>query len=80
MHPSDPSLDDRLRAVCASVFNVEPSRLADDASPESIAEWDSLNHLTLVLAVEAEFGVTFEADEISALNTFSRIRERVGRG
>jgi acyl carrier protein len=80
MHPTDFNLDERLRAVCASVFNLEPSRLGDDASPETIAEWDSLGHLTLVLAVEAEFGVSFEADEIPTLNTFSRIRERVGQG
>ena len=80
MTPTDTTLDDRLRAVCASVFNVEPARLADDASPESIPEWDSLSHLTMVLAVEAEFGVAFDADEISTLNSFGRLRDRVARG
>lgn len=77
---TDTNLDERLRAICASVFNIEPAQLGDEASPETIPEWDSLSHLTLVLAVEAEFGVAFEADEIPTLNTFGRLRDRVARG
>ena len=80
MQTAGTNLDERLRAVCASVFNVDASLLSDDASPETIPEWDSLSHLTLVLAIEAEFGVAFDADEIPTLNSFARLRDRVARG
>lgn len=74
---SSPTLDARLRDVCATIFNVDAHTLGDDASPQTVPEWDSLSHLSLVLALEEEFGVTFDADEIPALNSFARLRERL---
>ena len=33
---------------------------------DDVAEWDSANHVLLMIAVEAEFGVRFEPEEITA--------------
>ncbi len=61
----------------ASVLGVEPSRLSDADSPETIAGWDSVNHIQLCLAVEAEFGIEFDPDELAVLNSFQAFRERL---
>lgn len=73
------SADARLRDVFASVFGVDAAGLTKDASPSTVAGWDSVNHLHLVLALEAEFGVQFEPGEIAELTSFGRIRERLAR-
>ena len=73
-------VDTRLRQVFADVFDVEPGSLVDDASPQSIEAWDSVGHLNLVLALEGEFGVQFEAEEIPELVLFGRIRQRLSSG
>ncbi len=70
-------LESRLRNVFASVLGVEPSRLSDADSPETIAGWDSVNHIQLCLAVEAEFGIEFDPDELAVLNSFQAFRERL---
>lgn len=71
------TLDSRLRSVFASVLGVEATTLAEESAPESIASWDSLNHLSLMMAIEAEFGVVFEPTEMMALRTYGTILQRV---
>jgi acyl carrier protein len=33
---------------------------------DDVAEWDSTNHVRLMVAIEAEFGIRFEVDEITS--------------
>jgi acyl carrier protein len=72
------SLDERLRSVFASVFGLDPARVQDDDSYETIPEWDSVNHINLILALEAEFGVEFDPGEIAELGSVAAIRARLG--
>ncbi len=51
--------------------------VAQDASPESIEEWDSIAHLNIVMALEGAFGVTFDPDEIPELVSPTIIAQRV---
>ena len=74
------NLDSRLRQVLASVFNVDAAKLTDADSPKTITEWDSVNHMHLILSLEAEFGIQFDAGEIAELVTVGAIRQRVERG
>jgi acyl carrier protein len=43
----------------------------DDITSETVASdidaWDSLNHLSLILALEQEFGIQFTADETARM-------------
>jgi len=67
----------QLRRVFADVFGIEAETVSEDDSPESIESWDSVAHLNLVLALEGEFKVRFEAEEIPELISFGAIRERL---
>jgi len=48
----------------ASVFEMDPENIKDDASPETIENWDSLKHMNLIVALEEEFQIEFEDEEI----------------
>ena len=41
--------------------------LLPESSPETVPNWDSLQHLNLVLALEQEFQVQFTPEEIEQL-------------
>jgi len=62
-------MENRIKSVMASVFDVEVSEIREDASPDSIVGWDSLKQMSLVLALEEEFNVTFtDAQTVEMLN------------
>jgi len=70
-------IDERLQSVFRAVFGPDLPVLSDATSPETIPNWDSANHLNLVLALEAEFEVQFEIDEVAELTTVGAIRARL---
>ena len=70
-------MQERIKAVMAQIFNVDPGAIAADSSPESIERWDSLRHMQLVLAIEDEFGVQFADEDIPELLSLQAIEARV---
>jgi acyl carrier protein len=70
-------LGQRLREVMGAVFGIDPTTIAGDASSATIAEWDSVRHLQLMLALEEEFNVQFEADELVSLRSVQLIDQRL---
>jgi acyl carrier protein len=49
------------------VFQVPLDEVQAESSPDTIPNWDSLQHLNLVLAIEQEFNVQFSPEEIEQL-------------
>jgi acyl carrier protein len=70
---------DRLAAVLGAVLNVSPSEISDASSPETIASWDSLNHLNLVMAIEQEFAVSLSADDVMEMGSVAKMRDILRR-
>jgi acyl carrier protein len=70
-------VDDRVRVVLADVFELDPDDIGPETSPDTVEDWDSLQHLTLVLALEEEFGIYFGEEETLDLVTFPLIVEIV---
>lgn len=55
----------RLNRVFQVVFGNESIRVTPDTLIEDIEDWDSLEHITLISAVEKEFHMKFKIGEIS---------------
>ena len=58
---------ERLTAVFRDVFDDESLTISDNTTANDIEDWDSIEHITLVGAVENEFGVRFKMGEISTM-------------
>jgi acyl carrier protein len=58
---------DRVQTVFSDVFQIAREQVRPDSSPDTIPNWDSLQHLNLVLALEQEFQVQFTPEEIEQL-------------
>ncbi|WP_336814181.1 acyl carrier protein [Bosea sp. MMO-172] len=56
-----------LQEIARSVFENEHIVLGRESTAADIAEWDSVSHISLVLAVESEFGMRFGTAEIGSL-------------
>ncbi len=58
-------------ALAAQVFQVPRETLSLKTAYESIPQWDSVNHLRLVMETEATFGVQYPLERIPELKTLA---------
>jgi len=72
--------EQRFRAVLESIFGPPGLKMEGDDGPQTFPDWDSVMHLNLILALEAEFGVRFSTTEIPTLTSIKKIRERLEKG
>ena len=63
----------RLRAVFADVFQMDVAQLSLTASPADVEGWDSFGHLALVEALQGEFRVEFELEDIAQMDNLEAI-------
>ena len=65
----------RYKAVITSTFGLADEMGVEDLSYQEIKQWDSLGHMALMAALEDEFSIEFEIDDII---DFSSVK--IGRG
>ncbi len=58
---------EKLEAVFQDVFDDDSIRLSDRTTANDIEDWDSLNHITLISAIEDEFHMSFTMGETSTM-------------
>jgi acyl carrier protein len=58
----DPVLQ-RVCAIMAATFNVPASSITPATTPETLEEWDSMGHLTLMLALEQELEISIPPED-----------------
>ena len=65
-----------LSRVCEIASDIFESDVTADSSPETVENWDSVQNLNLVLALEEEYGVEFapeDLDQVKTLGGFARL-------
>jgi acyl carrier protein len=56
----------RLQSIFRDV--LDPTLvLSDDLDASTVPAWDSLNHITLIVEIEQQFGVELTTDELADL-------------
>jgi len=65
---------ERILKVMSLVFVVPVETLNEESSSDTIASWDSLKHLNLILALEEEFNVEIPDEEVGNLMNYKLIK------
>lgn len=73
------NISGRLREVFVEVLDQSDFQLEDSLKVGEVEAWDSFAHINLMLAIEAEFGVEFDSDEIGSLRSIGQISEALHR-
>lgn len=71
----DPVLLDRIKEVLAREWKLDPAAIPDDAALNGFPAWDSLGHITILLALQARFTLELTADTVQALTSLPRIAD-----
>lgn len=56
-----------LNGVFQDVFDDESIEVHDETTSDDIEDWDSLEHINLIAAVEQEFGVKFNMGQVVSM-------------
>ena len=75
------SIEDKIKQVMVDILDLEAGAINDDTSMENVELWDSSNHISIILALEEEFSIALEIDEIEGMISFydimSVIQEKI---
>lgn len=72
-------MDERLRRIFHLQFNVSSDKWSDALSPEHIRQWDSLGHLSLIQAIEAEFQLSLGDGDLTQMEDVGKIKSVLQR-
>ncbi len=66
-------LQQRLNEVFQDVFDDDELAIFPEMTAADLDDWDSLMHITLVLAVERQFSIRLKAAEVGALENVGQM-------
>lgn len=69
----------QLTAVFRAVFDDDSIELFDAMTAKDLEDWDSLNHINLIVAVERHFKVKLTTKEVSHLANVGEFITLIGR-
>lgn len=67
------TVDNQLKEIMAAVLGINEASIIPDASNETLAAWDSIRHMQLILALEDEFGLEFTDKEIGEVTSYQAL-------
>ncbi|MFZ5962594.1 AMP-binding protein [Thalassococcus sp. BH17M4-6] len=77
--PDNGDLDARILAIAAQVFGVALDDLTLAGTPDTVPGWDSYAHTTLMLEVEAAFGIRIGTADILNVQSLRDLRDIVAK-
>jgi acyl carrier protein len=64
-----------LDQLIASVLRIELSLVSSETTMQTTPQWDSLKHMELIMAIEQQYNLVLEPDEIASMTGVSAIRD-----
>lgn len=74
---TDRSKNEQVRQIIADTLFLSMNEVGEDASQETLKNWDSLQQLNLVLALEQSFGVRFKPEEFVGMTSVDKIIDQL---
>jgi acyl carrier protein len=71
------SIYERLTEIFREVFDDDELEVIPALTADDVEEWDSLNHIRLVLSIEKGFGLRFSAAEVGGLKNVGEFVELI---
>ncbi|HEX8036247.1 MAG TPA: acyl carrier protein [Ktedonobacterales bacterium] len=69
----DNALEERIREIIASTFNLDPEDVGSDASAQTLRAWTSLAQLRLLANIQETFGIHLSMDDMLNMTSVQAI-------
>ena len=68
-----------VQEIFQDVFDDEALVITDETNADDIEDWDSLEHITLIVAMEKEFKMKFDIKEVNKLENVGGMIDLIKR-
>ncbi|GAA6323874.1 hypothetical protein F350042L8_09720 [Fusobacterium ulcerans] len=70
-------MKEKLQEIFRDIFDDEELVITEGMTAADIEDWDSLAQINLIIAIEKEFGIKFNLEEVSKLKNISEMLEMI---
>lgn len=67
----------KLSELLGEILENENLSLSEATKADDVPDWDSTNHVRFLVAIEAEFGIRFETNEIGGLENVGQLMDMI---
>lgn len=68
-------MQEKLKNIFSLSLNIKADEVTDSLKYAAIPQWDSIAHMALVAAIEEEFDIMMDAEDVIDMNSFSKAKE-----
>ncbi len=74
---------EKIQNIFQNVFDNSEMKIENSSNSSNVENWDSLNHINLVVAIQKEFRIKFDLKEIQAFKNVGEmvdlVEKKIGR-
>jgi len=67
----------KLSIIFEDVFDENDLEIGPETTANDIEEWDSLNHIRMLIETEVQFGIKFTSAEVGSLKDVSALLQLI---
>ena len=67
----------KLTEILGEILDDDNLKLTEASRADEVPDWDSTNHVRFLVAIESEFNIRFDVEEIGALDNVGQLLDLV---
>ena len=69
----DMDVQEKVIQVLVNIFQVSPDKISTETTSDNVENWDSMNHINMILALEQEFGIRYDEEQVVSMLSVEEI-------
>tara|TARA_B100000315_G_scaffold74764_1_gene68444 strand:- start:154 stop:399 length:246 start_codon:yes stop_codon:yes gene_type:complete len=71
----DMDVQEKVIQVLINIFQVSLDKISAETTSDNVENWDSMNHINMILALEQEFGISYDEEQAVSMLSVGEIIE-----
>ena len=67
----------KLNSIFRDIFDDDTIVLSEGTTAADIEDWDSLTHISLIAAIEDDFGIRFDMKDVLKMKNVGEMADRI---
>ena len=69
----DMDVQEKVIQVLINIFQVSPDKISTKTTSDNVENWDSMNHINMILSLEQEFGISYDEEQAVSMLSVGEI-------